>query len=282
MGTQKKGRRSCPFCLLNSPVLYWLSSSLSFSRSSPTGRLKRHRSSSPAHKQTRPKRSFYFLAPARSPSGQPSPLSPFLLNTNKRVPLHRLKDTRTAHTPPCSLSLAFRSQSSSPDTLPESPTCHPSMTRADDPYSSAPASSSSFSHSPSQSSLYPAGQHDNDADSFYSQSPGRPNMYHDPSAPVLARPATGGARASFETSGTYDAPSSPQRTGGGIAGSPFNDEDDSGSFMRPRKNAGGATPRGTSIFDSVYNASNSRCVRTSPCHPPFRSSPSPLRCPRLT
>lgn len=155
------------------------------------------------------------------------------------------------------------------------------MTRADDPYSSAPASSSSFSHSPSQSSLYPAGQHDNDADSFYSQSPGRPNMYHDPSAPVLARPATGGARASFETSGTYDAPSSPQRTGGGIAGSPFNDEDDSGSFMRPRKNAGGATPRGTSIFDSVYNASNSRCVRTSSCHPPLRSSLSPLRCPDL-
>lgn len=133
--------------------------------------------------------------------------------------------------------------------------------------------SSEFPHSSSaSSSLYPAhGDPAADGDSLYSQSPGRPTLYSDPSAPSLGRPVGGSTRASFETSGTqgtYDSPSSPVRGGSGLAGSPFNDAGGDGSSLRTRRpGAGPPAQRTESIFNSVYNNSNSRCVASSPPRP---------------
>jgi len=139
---------------------------------------------------------------------------------------------------------------------------------------------------PHTSSLYPA---DSDDGSTYSQSPGRPTLYSDPSAPSLGRPV-GNVRQSFET-----AASSTTGGGGGVVGSPFADphfqqqqEGSSssgggghagGASLRPRKahtnNAGGSSPAGgpgprESIFNSVYNNSGSRFA-PPPLVPSFAS-----------
>ena len=103
-----------------------------------------------------------------------------------------------------------------------------------------------------------------DNGSTYSQSPGRPTLYSDPSAPSLGRPV-GGVRQSFEST-----------TGGGggsghagVVGSPFADnavEGSSGASLRPRKAHGAGAGQGQreSLFNDVYNNSGSRSVLPPP------------------